>query len=821
MNRSFETRLDEWLAAGGRALFDFQREACEAYLAGESGLIHSPTGSGKSLAAWLGPLAEAAAEAEEGVSRAGLRILWITPLRALAVDTRENLAEAAEALGSGWRVEVRSGDTSQSVRARQRRQPPEALITTPESLSVLLSYADGAQWFRGLQAVVVDEWHELLGTKRGVQLELCLSRLRGIAPALKTWGLSATLANLEEARDVLLGPRGRGRLVRGSAPKSVRIRSVLPRTLERFPWAGHLGIKLLPAVVEAIAAANSTLLFTNTRSQAELWFQALVDERPDWVGRIALHHGSIDRKLRKRIEDALRAGELICVVCTSSLDLGVDFSPVDRVLQVGSPKGVARLLQRAGRSGHRPGAVSEVLCVPTHAFELVEIAAARRAAEQGRIEARRPLTRSLDVLAQHLVTVALGGGFEAGAMRDEVSTTHAFAGLTDAEWQWVMDFITRGGQALQGYPRYRRVEEIDGRYRVTDRGIGQRHRMGIGTIASDTAMNIRWLTGGSLGTIEESFISRLERGDRFLFAGRLVELAQVRDMTAYVRRAKRGKRTVPRWQGGRMPLSTELADSVLEVLEAAQSATGQPAEVTALAGLLDLQKRWSRLPVPDELLAELTRTREGWSLFLYPFAGRLVHEGLATLLAWRLSRDASATYTLSANDYGLELLSREPPAVDEARLREVLVPGDLEGDLLACMNTSEIAKRRFRDIARIAGLVFQGYPGRGKSTRQVQASSGLIFDVLERYDSGNLLLDQARREVLENQLETRRMRGALESIAGRRIVLERPERLTPLAFPLWAERLQSQIMSSESWRERVVRMAASLERSASRRRKSA
>ena len=814
----FDARVQAWFDERGWRLFEFQREARDAYLAGESGLIHSPTGSGKSLAAWLGPLAEAAAA---GWPDGGPRVLWITPLRALAADTRENLAEAAAALGGSWRVEVRTGDTAQSVRARQRRRPPEALITTPESLSVLMSYADGASWFRRLACVVVDEWHELLGTKRGVQLELCLARLRSIAPGLRTWGLSATLANLADARDVLLGPGMAGRLVRGQAPKTVRIRSVLPDTPERFPWAGHLGIRLLPAVVAAIEAAGSTLLFTNTRSQAELWFQGLVDARPDWVGRIALHHGSIDRKLRRRIEDALRAGELLCVVCTSSLDLGVDFSPVDRVMQVGSPKGVARLLQRAGRSGHQPGAVSEVLCVPTHAFELVEIAAARRAAEQGRIEARRALTRSLDVLAQHLVTVALGGGFEAESMRAEVSRTRAFAGITDAEWGWVMDFVTRGGQALQGYPQYRRVEAMDGRYRVTDRGIGQRHRMGIGTIASDTAMNIRWLTGGSLGTIEESFVSRLERGDRFLFAGRLVELAQVRDMTAYVRRAKKGKRTVPRWQGGRMPLSTELADSVLEVLAEAGSGADDPAEVTAVAGLLELQRRWSRLPVPGELLVEVNRSREGVSLFCYPFAGRLVHEGLATLLAWRLSREAPATFTLSANDYGLELLSRQEPDVDAERLARLLAPGDLEADLLACMNTSEIAKRRFRDIARIAGLVFQGYPGRGKSTRQIQASSGLIFDVLERYDGDNLLLDQARREVLENQLETRRMRETLASIGQKNIVIERPERLTPLAFPLWAERLQSQIMSSETWRDRVERMAASLERAAERRRKSA
>jgi ATP-dependent Lhr-like helicase len=270
-----------------------------------------------------------------------------------------------------------------------------------------------------------------------------------------------------------------------------------------------------------------------------------------------------------------------------------------------------------------------------------------------------------------------------------------------------------------------------------------------------------------------------------------------------------------------MPLSTELADSVLEVLEAAEPDAAGPAEVTAVAGLLELQRRWSRLPVPGELLVEVTRSREGVSLFCYPFAGRLVHEGLATLLAWRLSRETPATFTLSANDYGLELLSRQEPDVDADRLGRLLAPGDLEADLLACMNTSEIAKRRFRDIARIAGLVFQGYPGRGKSTRQIQASSGLIFDVLERYDGDNLLLDQARREVLENQLETRRMRETLASIGQKEIVVERPERLTPLAFPLWAERLQSQILSSETWRDRVERMAASLERAAERRRKSA
>lgn len=813
-----ERAIERWFASRGWEVFDYQRETWAAYRRGASGLVHSPTGSGKSLAAWLGPVGDAL---DEGGCD-GLQVLWITPLRALAGDTRENLQGAVDGLGLGWRVEVRTGDTSQSVRARQRRSPPEALITTPESLSILLSYADGGRQFARLRAVVVDEWHELLGTKRGVQLELCLARLRSLAPGLRVWGLSATLANLPEALETLLGPAGDAReervLVRGREPKAVTIRSVLPETVEHFPWAGHLGVKLLPAVVEAIESAASTLLFTNTRSQAELWFQALLGARPDWLERIALHHGSIARRLRKRIEEGLRSGELRCVVCTSSLDLGVDFSPVDQVLQVGSPKGVARLLQRAGRSGHQPGAVSDVLCVPTHAFELVEIAAARHAQSLGRIEARRPLSRSLDVLAQHLVTIALGGGFEAAPMLAEVRRTHACAGLTDLEWQWVLDFVTRGGQALQGYPQYRRVVEEGGRYRVTDRRIGSRHRMSIGTITSDTAMQVRWIAGGRLGTIEEAFVSKLEKGDRFLFAGRLVELVQVRDMTAYVRRAKSGKRAVPRWQGGRMPLSSELADSVLEVFALARAGSLAAPEMTAVAEILELQAAWSHVPGPGDFLVERVKTREGYSLFCYPFAGRLVNEGLATLVAWRLGEAQPMTFTLSANDYGLELLSRDRLEIDDDLIRSAFSPECLLEDLFACLNTSEIAKRQFRDIARIAGLVFQGYPGRAKPTRHLQASSGLIFDVLKRYDSGNLLLEQARREVLDNQLEVARMRETLSALAGRLLVLERPERLTPLAFPLWAERLQSQIMSSESWRDRVTKMAARLERAAVRRR---
>ncbi|MEL7024069.1 MAG: ligase-associated DNA damage response DEXH box helicase [Pseudomonadota bacterium] len=815
MNSHSRSRVEQWFQDQGWQVFDFQVEAWDAFLAGASGLIHSPTGSGKTLAAWLGPLIRGAHET------GGLRVLWITPLRALANDTCSSLQEAVTALDSEWRVEIRTGDTSSSARQRQRKRPPEALITTPESLSVLLSYADNERLFAKLDAVVVDEWHELLGSKRGVQLELCLARLRALRPELQTWGLSATLANLDEAMSVLCPEASQPRLVAGEMPKHTEVDAIMPSDLEQFPWSGHLGLALIDEVVAQIERATTTLVFTNTRSQSELWFEALMKARPDWVGRIALHHGSIDRGLRKKIEQALKSGELLAVVCTSSLDLGVDFAPVDQVLQIGSPKGVARLMQRAGRSGHQPGATSQVWCVPTYALELVEIAAARDAWRAQRIEARPALRLMLDVLVQHLATIALGSGFSADSMFAEVRTAYAFRDLSQTQWQWCLDFITRGGQALSGYPQFHRVVLEDSHYRMTDRRIARQHRLGIGTIASDTTMRIKWLSGGSLGQIEESFVSRLDKGDRFLFAGRLVELVQVRDMVAYVRRSKRGKKTVPRWQGGRMPLSNELAESMQRVLADYCDGSSEHPELKLLSSLIEHQAQVSEVPMPGTLLAEQCKSREGHSLFVFPFAGRLVHEGLATLVAWRIARETPITFTLSVNDYGFELLSPEPVDATVASLRKWLSADRLADDLMSGVNLSESAKRQFRDIARIAGLVFQGYPGSGKSTRQIQASSGLIYDVLERYDTDNLLLDQAQREVLDAQLESHRMYESMRRIEACDIRIVQTERLSPFAFPLWAERLQSQIMSTESWRDRVQRMAEQLNASARRKRRSA
>ncbi len=804
-----EHPIQRWFASRDWAVFDFQRAAWDAYLSGRSGLIHAPTGTGKTLAAWFGPVLEALQNPP--VEPPPLTVLWITPLRALAADTTAHLAETATELGLPWTIERRTGDTSSATRSRQRRRLPSALVTTPESLSLQLSYSDAHARFRHLRCVVVDEWHELMGSKRGVQLELCLAHLRTLCPGLQTWGLSATLGNLDEAREVLLGPDQSGDLIQGLLPKRTAIDAVIPERMERFPWAGHLGTNLVHDVLAALDRADTSLLFTNTRSQAELWHQALLQARPDWFDQIALHHGSLDRSVRDQVEVWLRAGAIRCVVATSSLDLGVDFTPVDQVLQVGSPKGVARLVQRAGRSGHQPGAESAVLCVPTHAFELVEIAAARDAAVAGEVEARPPLRGCLDVLVQHLVTLALGPGFTDAAQLAEVRATHAYAGLSERQWRWLLDFITTGGSTFKAYPQYRRVERDGDVFRVTDATIGRRHRMAVGTITADSMVRVKYQRGGLIGFVEEAFIARLKPGEQFLFSGRALELVRVRDMTAQVRSARGRTRAVPRWMGGRMPLSTRLADGVGARLEQARDGHYHGLEMTAVRPVLEAQRSASALPGRDELLVERIRSREGQHLFVYPFAGRLVHEALSALVAWRLTREAPATFGFSMNDYGFELVSRRLPEVDGDVLARVLSPDSLEADLRASLNAAEMVRRHFREIARIAGLVFEGYPGRGKSTRQVQASSGLIFDVLHRYDADHPLLAQAEQEVLESQLELGRLRDLLRGLQARRLLLTRPRRLTPLAFPLWVSRVQSRV-SSEDWQTRVQRMLGQLER---------
>ncbi|MGN6153254.1 MAG: ligase-associated DNA damage response DEXH box helicase [Lysobacteraceae bacterium] len=818
-------RLQDWFAARGWTPLPFQREAWKRRLAGESGLIHTPTGSGKTLAALGGPLVEALSSPRP--TGDGPALLWITPLRALAVDTVRALGEAVEGLGVGWTVGLRTGDASAGDKRRARNGRFDALVVTPESLALLLSHPDSAARLAGARSVVVDEWHELLGNKRGVLLQLCLARLRATAPNLCIWGLSATLGNLDEARDALLPWAPGAAIVSGAPKRALRIDTLLPGEGERFPWAGHLGLSQLSRVMAALQAAGTSLLFTNTRAQAELWHRALESVWPDDPATLALHHGSLDPALRRAAEDGLRSGRVRCVVATSSLDLGVDFPAVDQVLQIGSPTGLSRLLQRGGRARHRPGESGTVVCVPTHALELAESAAARAPRAHGRVESRPPPRLSLDVLAQHLLTVALGGGpgaaprpdapdalpdgFDADALHAEVRGTHAFAALDATQWDDVLAFLVQGGRALSHYPEYRRlVRDVDGRHRVLDRAVARRHRLSIGTIASDGSIAVKFLKGGGLGSVEETFIGRMRPGERFQFAGRTLELVQLRDMTAYVRVAKAGDGAVPRWQGGRMPLSTALGREVESVLA---GLTGREAlERRALAPLLALQARLSALPAPDRLLAEWVEVRGEGHLCVYPFAGRSVHEALGALLGLRWARRAPNTFAYAANDYGFVLSAEAPAAPDPDLLRDLLSPERLAEDLRESVNLAELARRKFREVARVAGLLPPSLPGgTPRSLRQLQASSGLLYDVLQRHDPDHLLLHQAEREALADDLAFARLDATLREAGERTLDLHRPRSLTPLSFPLWADSLRGRL-STEDWTTRVQRAAAKLER---------
>jgi ATP-dependent helicase Lhr and Lhr-like helicase len=811
--------VQQWLAQRGWTPFDFQREVWQAIAGGRSGMLHATTGSGKTYAVWLGMLAGLLQrhEAERGAQP--LRAIWLTPMRALASDTTKALTQPLRDLAPEWTIGQRTGDTPSAERARQDRRFPTVLVTTPESLTLMLTREHAREELQGVEYVVVDEWHELIGSKRGVQAQLALARLWRFNPGLVVWGLSATLGNLQEAMDVLCHPglaaaRARPALVRGKIDKNLVIDTLIPPDPGKYSWAGHLGARMQQPVVDEIARSGTTLVFTNVRSQAEIWYQLLLQARPDWAGQIALHHGSLDRATREWVEQGLKEGSLRAVVATSSLDLGVDFLPVERVLQIGSAKGVARMMQRAGRSGHAPGRASRVTLVPTNTMEIIEAAAARRAAQAGRVEERQSPDKPLDVLVQHLVTIALGGGFRAGELFEEVRTAWAYRELTREEFDWALAFCERGGESLTAYPDYHRIAPDDeGVYRVPDRGIAKRHRLGIGTIVSDASMQVKYMSGANIGTIEEGFIARLRKGDCFFFAGKLLEFVRVREMAAYVRKAQRNKGTVPTWQGSKMALSTELGDAVLEMMQrAAQEDFFEP-ELQAARPMLETQARLSRIPTPDTVLVEAFRSREGYHLYIYPFSGRHVHLGLASLLAWRLARGRPNTFSMSVNDYGFELVSAEEFDLAPVTGKQVFATRDLLRDVLASLNSTELAQRRFREIARVAGLVFSGYPGQPKSARQLQASSGLFFEVFRKYDQGNLLLGQAQKEVLSQELEISRLRATLTRVLRKQLQFVQLRHPSPMSLPLMVERFREQL-TTEQLSTRLDRILRDMERDA-------
>lgn len=800
----------KWMANKGWTPHAFQLDTWRAYLDGHHGLLNAPTGSGKTYALWLPILLEAIAEGRQQTS--GLQAIWITPIRALSKEIYQATTRVLPDLDIEWDVGVRTGDTSTKERTRQKSKPPQLLITTPESLHLLLAQKGYPDFFKHLRCIVVDEWHELMGSKRGVLMELALSRLKTISPRLRIWGISATIGNMDEAVDILLGT-DRSQLphtvIKANIDKKVVVETILPDNVKELPWAGHLGIKLLEKVLPVIEQSQSTLIFTNTRAQAEIWYQRLLEVSPDLAGLIAMHHGSISKELREWVEDQLHAGKLKAVVCTSSLDLGVDFRPVETVIQIGGPKGVARFLQRAGRSGHQPGATSKIYFVPTHALELIEATALRKAITDKHLEDRIPYIRSFDVLAQYLVTLAVSEGFLPNEIWPEIKGTYAFQSLEEDEWQWVLNFITTGGDSLYAYDEYKKViVDEEGRYRVVNRGIAMRHRLSIGAIVGDVVLQVKYLGGKRLGSIEEWFISKLQPGDVFWFGGRALELYQIKDLTVLVKKSNQKTGKVPSWQGGRMPLSAQLAEKLREQMTAAVERSSDEVELNHIRPLLDIQEDRSHLPTEHEFLLEKLETKEGYHLFCYPFEGRFVHEGMASLLAYRLSLLQPFSFSLAYNDYGFELLSDQDIPVDAILDNDLFTARHLFDDIQRSINSTEMSRRKFRDIAHIAGLIFMGYPGKYKREKHLQASSGLLYDVFRDYDPDNLLLKQADQEVMDFQLEEIRLRKALERIARQKKVVTYPEKPTPLCFPIMVDRLRERF-TTEQLEDRIARMQLS------------
>ncbi|MDG1571210.1 ligase-associated DNA damage response DEXH box helicase [Robiginitalea sp. M366] len=802
-----------WFQSQGWKPFPFQEETWEAFMEGKHGLLNAPTGSGKTYALWFPILLNYMRAHPDYATkhRKGLKAIWITPLRALSQEIRQSAERILEDLQIPFEVGIRTGDTSTAERNRQRKTMPDLLITTPESLQLLLATKGYAKLFRECSAVVVDEWHELLGSKRGVQMELALSRLKSVCPNLRIWGISATIGNLEQAREVLLGPASEALensvMIRAHVPKRITVKSLLPEQMDTFPWRGHLGLHMLEAIIPILEQSKTTLIFTNTRGQCEIWFQQLLERHPELAGEIAMHHGSIDKETRLWVEQAIRNESLKAVVCTSSLDLGVDFAPVETVIQIGGPKGVARFLQRAGRSGHRPGRESVIYFLPTHAIELVEAAALQQAVKLQAVEDRTPYLNSFDVLVQYLTTLAVSDGFYPEDIYREVSQTFCYQAMSREQWEWLLNFLVLGSQSLQSYDEYKKVEVAeDGRLQVTNRGVAMRHRFQIGTIVGDAQLTVKYQKGGYIGTIEEYFISQLKAGDVFTFAGRNLEFLRIRDMVALVRHSPKKAGKTPSWMGGRLTLSSEMSRILREELYSAAMPLGQQAvEIRALQPLFERQRLESIVPGPDQFLLETFRTREGYHYIFYPFEGRFVHEAMASLLSYRISLLTPITFSLAYNDYGFELLSDQELDVQMVLDNNLFSPKYLLDDLQKSLNATEMARRKFRDIAVISGLVFTGYPNKGVKMKHLQSNSQLLFEVFRDYEPDNLLFRQAFTETFEHQLEEGRLRLALERIEEQEIVWRACEKPTPFSFPIITDRLREKL-SSEKLADRIRRM---------------
>lgn len=792
--------VEDVFKARGWRVFQHQKEAWLAYANQHDLLIISPTGSGKTLTALGGPLNQAQ------VSQQPLHkteILYVCPMRALSRDLYLSTRAFCEELGFEGEIALRNGDSSSYERQKQKKKPPRFLFTTPESLALLLTQPECFDQFSELKAIIIDEWHELASSKRGGQLCLNLERLRRISQSVRVIGVSATLCDHQRSMEMIL--RHRPRLIQSDIAKEIEIKSLLPNRIDQVPWAGHLGLKLLPHFLEHLDPACSQLVFTNTRAQAELWYEALLNAKPEWREILALHHGSLDRQDREAIEAGIKDGRLKICICTSTLDLGVDLPKVDRVFQIGSIKALSRLIQRAGRSGHRLGERSRLYFLPTHAFQILECDAARWALQQKRLENKTPPEAPLDVLAQHLVNLSMAEDLDGDEIFKEIKSCYHYRDLSKDLFQKLLCVLEKGSEVLEQYPEYQKlVRDQKGRYRLANKKLQLLQRANIGCITSDSSVAVCYRKGKTIGYVEEAFVSRLKSGDVFLFSGKRLRFERLYQMKAYVSpaKAKTGNR-VAVWSGGQLPISDQLGRSLRERFDGCEHLESR--ELQFCEDLLKAQKQWSAIPQSNELLIESFQSREGRHLCLFPFEGLMVNEALGALVASYLASKKTMSFSICANDYGVELLTDRNEDLIALFDQGVFSCENLESRILNAVNLAELKKRKFRSIAQIAGLIFQNYPGKFKGARQLQASSSLIYDVLEEYDAEHLYLKQALHECLNDEFELERISACLQRLQNAKLIFKELDRASPFSYPLIVERVGVQL-STESLEQRVEKM---------------
>jgi ATP-dependent Lhr-like helicase len=761
-----------WFAARGWTPRRHQMAMLEAAEAGESTLLIAPTGGGKTLAGFLPSLVDLHRRPREG-----LHTLYVSPLKALATDIARNLMAPVQEMALDVRIETRTGDTPANRRARQRTSPPQILLTTPESLAVLLSLPDSPAMFAALSTVVMDEVHALAGGKRGDQLALGVARLSTLAPGLRRVGLSATVAH----PDAIAAYVGADRVIQEAGGAAPDLSIMLPEG--RLSWSGHMGLEAAPQVMARIRAAGLTIVFVNTRAQAELMFQALW-KLNDATLPIALHHGSLEVEQRRRVEAAMAEGKLRAVVATSSLDLGIDWGGVDQVIQVGAPKGVSRLLQRVGRANHRMDEPSRAILVPANRFEVLECEAAVLGVAAGELDGDRPRPGGLDVLAQHLLGMACGAPFLPDDAYAEITRAAPYADLSRRDFDDVLTFVETGGYALAAYERWHKLfRDAEGRVHVRSARIAAQHRMNIGTIVEAPMLKVRLVGkkrfGPVLGEIEEYFVNLLSPGDTFMFAGRLLKFLRLHEMAIECTEGGTGDPKVPAYEGGRLPLSTNLADRVRALLQDPKRWDLFPEPVQEW---LRLQRARSRMPGRNDLLVETFPRADKWYLVAYCFEGRNAHQTLGILLTRRMQRAGYMPLGFVATDYVLGIWSAEPPR-DIAKLFDEDMLGD---DLEAWMAESSLMKRSFRNVAVIAGLIDRHHAGQEKTRRQVTVNSDLIYDVLRRHQPDHILLRATRADAAGGLTDLARIAAMLQRVKGK-IVHMVLSRVSPLAVPVLLE----------------------------------